>query len=826
MSPRPATLGPISAALVAAVVLGACQAVTELVLPPWSDGAKSGLLILSRAPLDLAPEILEVVAIEPSSGTQARLLTQDVLLTNLQFPQTLEELGLARGPLPLRPTTAGRRLPATVARWQQRAFAADGWQVIGIHDVPPVALPVLPSERCLAVRGCLVADECQIPCPEQPLPVAPFAAARLVPPSDGPCPVGWTLRGPTELGGKICAPDPVLWDTCPMGQARFFDRTACGPVGPACPDVAFGDPPEPPRPTLHVLAGAGAGGDGTLERPYSTLSEALARSVTGDRISLSRGTHDAGDLVLPEGRELVGACANGTIVVGTLTISSDGDFALRRLRLEGATAAPTLVIDRGVLSIEDVWIAATHDGAQISGPAIVALSRVVASGGTASSAVLRVSRAAAVYAQHVTILGADGDAWVVEGPGTRLVLDDALVTNVVGRALHAFDGADLEASGVAIDGRLEDPRARGRGVFVDGATASIRRMAVRDTLGLDLSSQDGGGSGVELRGSTVVASWLLLERNGPSNLDVQTSSVALRDVVAIDHVAFGVLDASLELETSTVTAARVLVEGWADNGVFATGVTGTIDDLGISGGASDPALRAVGLDVAHTIGLRVRRLHARGAGHWGVRVRDESRDVVLEDVVVDDTRRIASYEDSPAGIELSRATIATLTRASVSGGDAHGVLVTDRGTFVDLADVELGGLSGEGLIVQNGGSSMAARVRIRDVRDSGVTLRITNPLNLSQLTVSDLWIDGVTRNRAQRATGLSTKDTAIPDVSRFLVEDVDGPCLYIAQSLSALTDGTVRGCPVGLTVGGEFAVDALARGLHIAPDVETPFVRE
>lgn len=135
-----------------------------------------------------------------------------------------------------------------------------------------------------------------------------------------------------------------------------------------------------PTPTVHVSESAEAGGDGTAERPFSTLAEGVAAASVGAKILMTQGNYSV-SLELPTSLEIIGGYSDDfSAVTGMSTIDGTGNsepvlsvekyysLTLRNLEIKNYTSAKKL-----------------SDGAVRFGGCELVLDNVTMSGNTASS---------------------------------------------------------------------------------------------------------------------------------------------------------------------------------------------------------------------------------------------------------------------------------------------------------------------------------------------------------------------------------------------------------------------------------------------------------
>ncbi len=273
-----------------------------------------------------------------------------------------------------------------------------------------------------------------------------FAAARCGEESAPACraPVGW-------MDERIAAlPEGTdAWRCVPVGDGRGHSVSDF-------PDIAALTPPVTGE-ARYVRAGAPAGGDGTMSRPFADLETAL-RSAGSPTIVLSRGRHGVSATVtLTSARAIVGG---GTDDAGTSLVIPPGAAGLV---VEGAAAALTLV------GVHLRYVAPTRDvrreiALQARGGARLALRDVL------------VSRSGSVGV-------------LAEGSGTTLDADRVTVREGLGNGFVALDGAR------AVLRRFSAFRNAGVGVYAQRAHlhAFTGLVAGNATAGVQL--RDGAGTG-------------------------------------------------------------------------------------------------------------------------------------------------------------------------------------------------------------------------------------------------------------------------------------------------------------------------------------------
>jgi hypothetical protein len=268
------------------------------------------------------------------------------------------------------------------------------------------------------------------------------------------CPTGWSEV--TIADARACELPPAIRD-CGRGRAHFVGGAGCEDVGSPCPSA--GDFAEDVGDDA-IFVRPGADGVGTRAAPFGALADALAIAGDGAVIALSVGAHDAA-AQLPDGVELVGACAARTFLVGVpdtdfaLGLGSGRSATIRDLTIEGAEIAIGV---GGEATIRGVVIESTVG----AGIAVTATGRA-----TLDEVVVRGVRPAGTSGGMALFV----DGGVVEG--TRVILEDA-----VRSALRVTNG-EVSLDDVRADAIPFGTLSRGAGAWVTGGEVTLRRVDLR-----------------------------------------------------------------------------------------------------------------------------------------------------------------------------------------------------------------------------------------------------------------------------------------------------------------------------------------------------------
>lgn len=304
--------------------------------------------------------------------------------------------------------------------------------------------------------------------------------------------------------------DPILpSELCPAGSMAVPGETACRPVAP-CGDGPWGDIPVEAD-SQHVDAAYGGGNsDGSAERPWTTIPDALDAAPDGAIVALAAGTY-SGMVTLRRPVRLWGRCPEQVTLDAPSSdrvlelISSASGTVVRGLALTGATVG--IVVHGDVdAELDQLWV---HDTAErgvnvelASGAGtVVSLSNsLIEDAGMAPVVVLGaqldldrvVVRGSHQLGQSTAVWG----IYVHYGPDSRdrsgVTMTDTVVEDAH-QSIHVIDSdividrcvvrharsplLDSETIGVRIEHELDGP---GR------STGIIRRTVIQDGPGLDL----------------------------------------------------------------------------------------------------------------------------------------------------------------------------------------------------------------------------------------------------------------------------------------------------------------------------------------------------
>ncbi len=545
----------------------------------------------------------------------------------------------------------------------------------------------------------------------------------------GAGPAGPCAAGELELEDGRCRPAGVLPEECatgfepdgamgcnailppgpcPDGQMAIPGETACREIA-ACGDGTWGDIPTEAGTQYVDGAYAGGDGDGSQQKPWPTIQQAIDAASAGAIVAVAAGSY-------PESLE-----TNGQPV-----------------RLWGR--CPSLVQLTGVTGpSQAILIRSGADGSEvhqlaISGPL---LGVAVSGAENVVLANLWVHDTGNAGIEAVDILGA-----------TSIAVTDSLVERALGAGVHGGGTLITVDKSVIRDTVFDPATSGGWGIATQEGPGSgaLMELLVRDSV-IELSH----GIGVNM-----------LATNGTIERTVIRDGLPEADGtfgrgISLETSSDGLLRSSLTLRTS-------VVERNAEGGIFIGGSDALIEATVVRDNVSQPSDGLYGDGISAidhpSSGLRASLVLLRSmiATNAATGVLTGNSDLTIESTVVRDTWPEAAFNEFGIGIAVQDnpttggGSVATIRGCSVQGSRHTGILAygssaTIETTLVRATAVQHSdGLYGDGIAVVTGVVPGAAitvdRCRVEANERAGVTsfggwlgLRATtlecNPLQLT-----------------------------------------------------------------------------------------------
>ena len=543
-------------------------------------------------------------------------------------------------------------------------------------------LPVLVALAALG-GGCDASST--EPPPSECLPPNRLVGERCLEPGmqDDRCPAGTLgLKDgscqpagiPPELCGTGFEPDgnmgcePILPpEPCPAGQMAVPGESVCHAVM-ECGAGRWGDIPVDAT-TVYVDASyPGLDSDGSSDRPFTTISDAVAAAASGTLIAVAAGSYVEGVVIQFKTLRLWGKCPGEVELLGT-----GDDFAalvvregasgteVHGLALGGASLGLAISAAKDVL-IDRVWV---HDALDIGVTVESALGP--------TSATLRGSLVERNQMVGVQVAGSDG---TLEGVLVRDTLPWAS-GKVLGRGINI---QPLCPGGVCNSAARSSALVRGSlvernhesGVRVAGSDATFESLVVRGTLPTESDQRDGDGILIQLPCT-------------PAGCDAAArAKVLLRGSLVEQNQSTGVV-----VMGSDATLEGVLVRGTLPQQSDQIDGHGVHIQLSCTATGCDPAARATVL----VRGSLLEQNHAAGVFVSG-------SDATLEGVLVRGTLPQQSDQLLGRGIHIQPScTVTACDPAARATAFVRGSLVEwshDIGVMVGDSDATI-----EGVLIRN-----------------------------------------------------------------------------------------------------------------------------
>jgi hypothetical protein len=512
-------------------------------------------------------------------------------------------------------------------------FATLAMQGCGGENAPAPP-PMTSSEACVAPNR-IVGDP-----------------ARCVEPGvqDDGCPAG--TRGaddgtcrPAGVPPDLCAQgflhdgdagcNPILPpETCAKGLMAIPGESACRPVMP-CGAGKWGDIPIDAG-TVYVDAGyAGADSDGSVDRPWTAINDAVAAAPAGALIAVASGTYFE-ELVVEKAVRLWGVCPEQVEIAGASApaVAFRPGSSGSRLRGVAVTGESLGVVVAGAqeVVIESVWVHDTLDRAfdieESLGPTSATLRGCLVEQSRHGGVFLFGSDTTVEDTVVRSVLPASSDPFgrgfevraTNAGVPSRVVVKNSVVEHCVGTGVHVagaaatFEGlvvrhTQVPSGGYLTTGITVRPHAatgaltsallrssvlegnHGVGVYVSASEATIEGVVIRDTKGGSVTSP---GYALFLDAQAdipaqVLVTGSLVEGHQGAGVAVRGSDATLDRVVVRDSNPYAGADLfgggiSILPGVDTGMPSRVVVRGSVvernhEVGIQATGSQATLEGV-------------------------------------------------------------------------------------------------------------------------------------------------------------------------------------------------------------------------------------------------------
>lgn len=232
----------------------------------------------------------------------------------------------------------------------------------------PPDMPCAPGELELADGRCQPAGlplDMQCPPGERPLKGGGCQPAGVPPEMCGP--------GFEPDGNMGC--NPILpSEPCPFGLIAVPGETECHEVAP-CGNGTWGDVPVDATTQFVNGAYAGNDSDGSKERPWKRIQDAVNSAEDNAIVAIAEGTYHENLNIDLQSIQLWGVCPRKVVVMGSpwggdvINVSgvAASGTAIHNLAISGG-ARGTKVTDAENVTLDHVWIHDTNDSGVDVGP--------------------------------------------------------------------------------------------------------------------------------------------------------------------------------------------------------------------------------------------------------------------------------------------------------------------------------------------------------------------------------------------------------------------------------------------------------------------------
>jgi hypothetical protein len=307
----------------------------------------------------------------------------------------------------------------------------------------------------------------------------------------------------------------------------------------------------------HVLGSyAGGDGDGSRERPFRTIAEAIATAAPDDVVAI--GASDAGEVYdegvgLPFALKLRGRCPGKVLLTGKAgTIYAGMDAGITSYK-------------KGPVEVSGLTIGGPGSGIVLYGGSGHRLSNLRVEGNDGMGIALLFAKD--VQVSFATVAGnrhggaiAPGEGFHVEG-SDDVTIESCSVAGNTAHGILVLDGSSIAVQRSRVAGTLVS--AKGDSAFgitvAEGSHADVTGCMVEDNRGMGVLADYGS---TLVLSDTVIRGTEVLESDGQAHgLDVRLgSSAEVTRTAVIDNAYLGVFvtDASLQLSDSIVRGTRTV----------------------------------------------------------------------------------------------------------------------------------------------------------------------------------------------------------------------------------------------------------------------------
>ncbi len=506
-------------------------------------------------------------------------------------------------------------------------------------------------------------------------------------------------------------------------------------------------------------------GDGTRDRPFGAIADAMAASRAGDVIALARGRFTA-PLIVDRSVEIVGACTRETVL---------------------APVSDQVTITADDVTIRDLSIVPRNEGIRVHGGRRARIERVI----------VEDARGAGIY-----VVDAEATLRDVVVRDTRL-----LDTGRFGRGLTLETAAVVDAERVAL------VRNHDVGAFSgdEGTRLTLRDCAVIDTQ--SIATGEGGRALSARNGAFLRAERCLLARPHDAGLAVQSARVELRDVVlrgVLPTVADQPTQGIGAIAGSSLVSRRLVLDDVAGLGITGTASQLDLEDTIVHRTVSSPVNQGRAISVQGGSTLRIARAAAVTCQEFGLIALDADTMIDVSDLLVEDILPVPATLGYGRGVEIEQGARATLHRVAIRRVAEAAFLAAGAGSVAEVEDLTIedvrssGTISahGRGVVVQLDATVRLTRAHVARAREIALFTAI------GRLEARDIVVDDTQPNEcgsdlcpsSPYGIGLGVYLGGAADLERFGIERSPLCGVHLDEGELDLRDGTIARNVVGACV--------------------------
>lgn len=192
------------------------------------------------------------------------------------------------------------------------------------------------------------------------MPDVPACDDRSIAPIGQPC----AAVGPSSCAEGFAADDKrgctakLPAESCKPGELALLGETSCHPVSD-CGTAPYAEGTES---AVHVDGTFVGTSDGSMEKPYAKIADAITAAPAGGTVAIAAGTY-AENLVIDRPLTLIGRCPSMVSIVGakpsTYTIDVVADATVRGVGISGPYQS--ISVRRGKATLDHLWV---HDSGE------------------------------------------------------------------------------------------------------------------------------------------------------------------------------------------------------------------------------------------------------------------------------------------------------------------------------------------------------------------------------------------------------------------------------------------------------------------------------